>query len=171
MLGDAPQWYVIHTKPRQENRADSNLRAWNIEIFNPKWLESCYDKNSGKLASHEKPLFPRYIFAYFSPDEMLRNIRFTRGVHRIVSFGERPTPVDGEIIKLIRSQINEHGFVRVGEEFSRGDKVEILDGPFRNFTAIFEQGTNDSRRVMLLLMAVNYQAHITVPRGTIKKAI
>jgi transcriptional antiterminator RfaH len=170
MLDNVLRWYVIHTKPRQEDRADSNLRAWNIEIFNPKRRESYCNSHTGKLAYQVKPLFPRYIFAQF-PDDMLQKIRFTRGVYRIVSAGDSPTPVDEEIIRLIRSQTSEQGFVRMGEKFCTGDKVTIHDGVLKNLNAIFIEEMNDRERVMLLLMAVNYQAHIVVQKGLIKKAI
>jgi hypothetical protein len=32
---DGSCWYVIQTKPKQEDRADLNLRAWKIETFAP----------------------------------------------------------------------------------------------------------------------------------------
>jgi len=29
-------WYALHTHLHQEDRAEDNLRAWNIELFSPK---------------------------------------------------------------------------------------------------------------------------------------
>jgi hypothetical protein len=30
------RWYAIRTHLNQENRAEANLRAWNVEIFFPR---------------------------------------------------------------------------------------------------------------------------------------
>ena len=35
-VADIPFWYAIHTHPKQENRAESNLQAWNVETFIPR---------------------------------------------------------------------------------------------------------------------------------------
>jgi len=33
------RWYVIYTHPKQEERVDKNLRAWQVETFFPKIKE------------------------------------------------------------------------------------------------------------------------------------
>ena len=32
-------WYAVLTKPKQEQRAETNLRAWDIEAFTPKFKD------------------------------------------------------------------------------------------------------------------------------------
>jgi transcriptional antiterminator RfaH len=164
-----PLWYVIHTHPKQEERTNSNLRAWNIETLAPRIREHRYNQFSGKKSIITKPLFSRYIFARFPLNSMLHKIRYTRGVQGVVSIGNEPTTVDNEVIDLIRARINDDGFVQFDEEFKNGDKVMITAGPLKNFTGIFMQETNDSDRVMLLLKTVNYQAHMNVERQLIRK--
>jgi transcriptional antiterminator RfaH len=162
-------WYVIHTKPKQEARAESNLRAWNVEAFAPKIKEPRFKSYTGEKTCVVKPLFPGYIFARFDADRMLHKIHFTRGVHCVVHFGEKPTPVDDEVIRMIQSQIAEDGFIRLGEDFKHGDKVVIKDGPFSGLNGIFERRVKDSDRVRVLLTAVKYQSHILVDEALIKK--
>ena len=62
-----------------------------------------------------KPLFPRYVFAQFRIDDIYHKVRFTRGVHNVVGFGEGQIPIDEEIILLIRSNIREDSFVMIDE--------------------------------------------------------
>jgi transcriptional antiterminator RfaH len=162
-------WYVVHTNPRQEDRAESNLRAWGIEIFAPKIRECRYNQFNGKPTFIIKPLFPRYIFARFKIQELLHKVRYTRGVHDIVSFDNSPTPVSDEIITFLKEQINEDGFVELSSEIKSGDKVQIESGPLKDFTCIFEREMNDSDRVKILLQTVNYQAHIIIEKKMIKK--
>jgi transcriptional antiterminator RfaH len=162
-------WYAIYTKPRQEERATSNLRAWNLETCSPKLRESRYCPSTQRPIQIVKPLFPSYIFACFDASSLLHKVWFTRGVHSVVSFGGRPLVVSDEIILLIRSQIDPEGFVTTGEQIAIGDKVRIKGGPLHDFVGVFEGNANAARRVKLLLSAVNYQCRIDVERDLIEK--
>ena len=99
--GDDLCWYAIHTKPREEDRALSNLMAWHVETFAPKIRQSQRSQLKGKPAYSVRPLFPNYIFARFQLIN-LHKIRFTRGVQNVVGFGGQVAPVDDAAIELIR---------------------------------------------------------------------
>src|SRR4051812_38986256 len=112
--GRRSHWFAVYTKARQEDRAASNLTAWRIETFFPRLQEGRRNQFTGQVTHLVKPLFPGYIFANFDALTMLHKVWFTRGVHSVVSFGGDPVPVSDEIISLIRSQVGEDGFVRLG---------------------------------------------------------
>lgn len=162
-------WYAIHTKPKQEDRAESNLRSWGIETFAPRVKKRPHASNAGEKACTISPLFPRYIFARFDAERLLHKVNFTRGVDNVVSFGGEAAPVDDEIIEFIRSQAAEDGLIRLGEELRYGDAVKIKDGPFNSLTGIFQRGTKESERVMILLTAVKYQGCVLVDRAAVEK--
>jgi transcriptional antiterminator RfaH len=166
---DIPHWYVVQTHPKQEDRADSNLRAWKIQTFYPKVRQRRYNEFSGAPTYLTRPLFPRYIFARFKINDHYHKIRFTRGVHSLVSFSNYPTPVDETIIEIIKSTIAEDGFVRLGDTLKPGDEVVIKEGPLRAFTGVFEREMQDSERVRILLQTVDYQAHLVIDREQVKK--
>jgi transcriptional antiterminator RfaH len=168
-IEDMACWYVIRTHPKQEDRASDNLRVLGVPIFNPKTRERRHNQFVIMPNYVRKPLFPRYIFAQFKINDLYQKVRFTRGVNSVVSFGEGPTPIDEEIIKLIQSNIKEDGFVRIYDEISLGDKVIVKDGPLKNFTGIFEREMKDTDRVRILLETVSYQAHIEIERVMVKK--
>jgi transcriptional antiterminator RfaH len=166
---ESSNWYVIRTKARQEDRADSNLRAWQVKTLAPKIKERRYNEYSGKVSYQVKPLFPGYIFARFNIDELLHRVRFTRGVNGVVSFGGRPAPVEDEIIDIIESLKGADGLVRIGEELRPNDKVMVKTGPVRNFVGIFEGHYKDERRVSILLETVSYQNRLVVEREAVVK--
>lgn len=168
-LWNAGRWYAIHTNPKQEDRAESNLRAWRVETFNPKFKECRYNQFTREPIYTVKPLFPRYIFAWFRVNDLLHKIRFTRGVSSIVSFGDSPSPVDDEVIAIIKSYLGSDGLVRIGEELRPGDRVEVNDGLFKDFTGIFERPMGDAARVMILLETINYQARVVVDRQALRR--
>lgn len=166
---DAPSWYVIQTKPKQETRADSNLTAWDVETFNPKVKEWRRNNFTGKFTLVVKPLFTNYIFARFHAGSLLHKVCFTRGVHRVVSFGDAPKAVDDEIIALIHSREDEDGFVRMGDEFAEGDQVIVKDGPLKDFVGVFQKEMRATDRVVILLSTVSYQAHMQIEKERLRK--
>lgn len=163
-LEDTSHWYVLWTNPKQEDRAASNLQAWGVETLNPKFRHTCYDERNGKPSHSIKCLFPRYIFARFSAKRLLHKVRFTRGVQSVVSFGGPPTPVDEDVVEIIRHRIGQDGLVRVGDEPSTGDGVTKKHGPWRNLVGIFEQEIGDSDRVSILLTTVSCKARVEIDR-------
>lgn len=169
-LIETPRWYAIYTHLRQESRADLNLQTLGIETLSPKIRRPSYNV-FGVRTFVAKHLFPRYLFARFSIDShLLSKVCFTRGVHSLVRCGLQPAPIDDEIINLIKSRINEDGFVRIVERFKPGDKVFIKDGPFKNFMGIFEREMKASERVRVLLTSISYEGHIEVEKQELKRA-
>jgi transcription elongation factor/antiterminator RfaH len=165
----AKQWYAIYTKLNQEERANSNLKAWEVETFSPQLKERHYAHFTGKYAYQIKPLFPRYIFARFNLELLLSKVKFTRGVNGIVSYGKSPSPVDDQIIVLMKSQVGGDGCIQVKEDLNVGDKVVIKGGPFENFIGVFKGSLKDAERVRVLLTTVKYQSHVIVEKDLVKK--
>lgn len=165
-----PRWYVIHTKPRQEDRADRNLRAWGVPTLSPK-LRCRRSRSNGPSGDRVEPLFPRYIFARFAAADLLYKVRFTRGVHAVVEFGGHPIPVEDDVMALLESRIGEDGFITSGREFRRGDAVVIEDGPLKDLVGVFECNVNASHRVKILLTTVSCRAHLEIDRDLLTRMI
>lgn len=168
---DDRQWYVVHTNPKQEERANSNLVAWGVETLHAKLKTRRHNEFTGVPTYITQPLFPRYIFARFNAREQLSKILFTRGVHNVVCFGDTPACVSEEIIDVIRARIDQNGFVKDSNELKPGDRVVISAGPLRNLIGIFEREVKGSDRIMILLTAIGYQGHLVVERDLIKRAV
>ena len=162
-------WYAVHTHAKQEDRADSNLRAWGVEIFAPKIKAPRRCPYTNRLRYFVKPMFSRYIFARFEPIISLHKILFTRGVHSIVSYGNVPSAIDDQIIFTLKSRLDADGLVHLGDSFQTGDPVLITDGPLRGFTGVFDRATKDAERVMILLKTVCYQPVVSVEMGVVMK--
>lgn len=168
---DDRQWYVVHTNPKQEERANQNLVAWGVETLHAKLKTRRHNEFTGVPTYITQPLFPRYIFARFNAREQLSKILFTRGVHNVVCFGDTPACVSEEIIEVIRARIDQNGFVKANNDLKPGDRVVISAGPLRNLIGIFEREVKGSDRIMILLTAIGYQGHLVVERDLIKRAV
>ena len=167
---DSRQWYVVHTHIKQEERANDNLQAWGVETLHAKLRTRRYNEFTGAPTYITQSLFPRYIFAKFNAREHLPQIRFTRGVHNVVCFGESPASVDQDIIDIIRDRSDEYGFVKANDELKLGDNVTVSAGPLRNLSGVFEREIKGSDRVMILLTAIEYQGRLVVNRDLVQRA-
>lgn len=139
-----PRWYLIQTKPRQEERAEEHLRRQQFECYRP-------EKPRVHSSRSAEPLFPGYLFIRL--DRHLDNwypIRSTRGVARVVSFGGEPTPVKDELIEQLRQRLAVAPQPARTPAFKPGDKVQLLAGSFRELEAIFVCADGDERSVILL---------------------
>jgi transcriptional antiterminator RfaH len=168
-LTETLSWYALYTHPKQEDRADENLRAWQVETFAPKLKTRRSNPYARTPVYFTKHLFPRYIFARFRAGEFLHQVRFTRGVASVVGIGNVPAPIDDQVIAIIKSQSDANSIVKIGDGFKVGSEVVISDGPLKGLTGIFEKNMKDSERVMILLNTVSYQSHIVIDRHLLRK--
>jgi transcriptional antiterminator RfaH len=152
------KWYVVLTKPRQEERAEEHLRAQGGEVFLPRiQLEKI---RKGKRVSVLAPVFPGYLFVNIEGcEQLMGSIRSTRGVRQLLKFGVAPLEVQGELIGDLKSRC----FNPIGEKnaFTEGQKVTIASGPFKDYQAIFEQFDGEKRAIVLLNL-LNQQQQLLV---------
>ena len=141
-------WYLIHTKPRQEALALTNLSRQGFECYMPMLrLQKIRQRKTALVA---EPMFPRYLFIRLDASgsgQSWSPIRSTLGVNQLVRFGGQPAKVDGQLIDLIRSR--EQG-THAQPLFSAGDNVTVADGPFVGLEAIYQNTDAESRSMILL---------------------
>lgn len=151
-------WYVLHTKPKQEERAAKNLDAWRVETFVPRI------SSQNKSCSTMEILFPGYIFAFCDFSTLFRKLVFTRGIAHVVSFGGKPAPVSDELIEEIRARIAGKA-AGAPVAFKKGDPVVIRAGAFRDIVGIFDRETSDHERVQILLNTLAYSVRAELPQS------
>lgn len=165
-LTDRCRWYVVQTKPRQDVRAEANLRRWNVQTLAPR-VRELRRSARGEASYHIAPLFPGYLFARFDAEALAGKIRLTRGIQRVIGLGEHATAVDDDVVRLIQDRIAEDGFVRT-REMQPGDAVEIMEGPLRSFVGVFEHRTRARDRVVILLTAIGGQPRVEIDATAIR---
>ena len=57
---NSPIWYVVHTHPNGEARAEHNLRRQGFHTYLPRYLRRT--RHARKTQLVPRPLFPRYVF-------------------------------------------------------------------------------------------------------------
>jgi transcriptional antiterminator RfaH len=156
-------WYAIHTHACREPVAAMNIERLGLEVFLPKIKKTM--KLLGAAQTVIKPLFPGYLFARFAPATYLHLIQYARGVRRVVGNGDRPLPVDDEIIMAVRSGMDEEGYLHMTPRpLRRGDRVVVQDGPLQGLIGTLDQEIDDRERVIILLEAIEYQARVLIDK-------
>ena len=144
-------WYVVHCKPREEQKALDNLQKQGFECYLPKiTLEKLV---RGRVKSVTEPLFSRYLFVQkHSQNQNFSVIKSTLGVHRLVSFGPQPAQVNDALIETIRSLESLLGNETNGWRalIRTGDEVKLLDGPLKGLRGIFLDSSGTKRAFVLI---------------------
>ncbi|EJI85729.1 transcriptional activator RfaH [Alishewanella aestuarii B11] len=141
-------WYLIYSKSQQEQRAQQHLANQGFESFAPQITVKKI--RAGKTVQLTEPLFPRYIFLKCPQTPNLSTIRSTRGVAGLVRFGDKLATVPSSLINhLLKNQLELQQQMPV-QPFQPGDKLEILNGPFANLNAVFQQADGEQRSIILL---------------------
>jgi transcription elongation factor/antiterminator RfaH len=159
------RWYVVNTKPRNEERAANNLTNGGIEVLAPRIKLRKY--KDGKFIYVVEPMFPSYIFVRFHPVDDFRMVKYARGVKTIVHFGEKIVPLQDEMIEFIKSRLDNGVASIEKQKISKGERILIKDGPFRGLSGIFESELDGKERVSILLDGVNYCAKMEIDRDLI----
>jgi len=160
-------WYVIQTKPKKEEEAESYLSTKGMEIFSP--LIETFILRNGRTNKALKPLFPGYIFGKFDLDQNYPLVRWAKGVKKVLGFGGYPTPISEEVVEIIRERTDTHGIVRLKYHFQANDVIRIKTGPLKDLLGIFERWISDRERVRVLLNLMGYQPVVEIHYSMIEK--
>lgn len=160
-------WYLIHTKIRQERVALENLERQGFECFLP--LIRAEKLRRGALQVVQEALFPRYLFIRLGTgleSQSWAPIRSTIGVSRLVTFGQTPAKIEDELI--VQLQVKTDSAEVQLRHFEPGEQVVVTDGPFVGVEAIYQMADAEGR-VMVLLNILSKQVKMAVPPSSIRK--
>jgi transcriptional antiterminator RfaH len=163
-------WFVAHTQPLKEQKAEANLVRQGFEVYLPRFRK--IRRHARKVDEVIVPLFPRYLFVGMDIEAARwRSINGTQGVSYLLMNQESPAVVPTHIIDALKIQENAEGLVSVESliVFSKGDKVRVLEGSFKDQTAIFEQ-LNDKNRVQVLLNFLGREIKVSLPIYAVEAA-
>jgi transcriptional antiterminator RfaH len=162
-------WYVIHTKPRQEERALENLERQGFECYLP--TLSIVKIRHGKQCVVVEPMFSRYLFIQLDDSGHGKSwipIRSTKGVSRLVMFGGEAAKVEETLISALRDRSNTET-ICTQPLFTSGEPVRLTEGAFANIQAIYHMDDGD-KRAMVLIDLLSRPVSVSVPTAQLRKA-
>jgi transcriptional antiterminator RfaH len=149
---DETHWYLIRTKTGKERWVRDQLGSKVDDVFLP--LLRARAPRWGRMAMTTGPLFPCYVFARFDLQRSYFDVKYLPGVRSIVSAGPDPLAVPSAIIGEIRRRGTDDVVEIAEKPFDSGQRVVVVEGPFRGFEAIFDRYLSGAERVAILLSAI-----------------
>lgn len=136
------RWYVVHTYSGHENkvaemikqRAETlNLTGKILEILIPS-QDKIQIKRGQRRTVNEK-IFPGYMLVHMElSDDSWLAVRTTQGVTGFVGIGSKPTALPKHEVEAIRKYMGQAA-PQYKADYSEGEAVQIVDGPFSDFLA------------------------------------
>jgi transcriptional antiterminator RfaH len=164
---DEIQWFAIQARLGAEAVAESNLNALPVETLLPLVRRPVRHATRAPRMV-QRPLFPGYLFARFCAAVLLRAVKHSRGVVRVVGGSEEPWPVEDAIIEDIRQRIGPEGCVEMHQRaFRVGDPVCITAGPLTGWSGIFDSELSDAERVVILIETIQ-QGRVVIRRDCLE---
>lgn len=154
----ARHWYAIHTYSGYEDKVEQTIRQ-RIEsldlgdkIFDvivPK--EKQIEIKNGKRKVVDKKIFQGYVLVEMVlTEESWHAVRNTPNVTGFVGSGNDPTPVGEDEIRSIKKRMGVED-PKHKIDFSEGEAVNIIDGPFKGFDGHVSEIDEDKGKLKVLV--------------------
>jgi transcriptional antiterminator NusG len=158
------EWYVVHSYAGYENRVKANLesrtQSLNMEdyIFQIEVpVHQVIEIKGGKRQQVSEKVLPGYILVRMDLiDESWAVVRNTPGVTGFVGLSSRPSPLSlHEVASLLAPEPEEAAakaeVTRAAVEFTVGESVTVMDGPFATLPATVNEINPDTQKLKVLV--------------------
>lgn len=151
-------WFVIHTYSGYENKVKANLEK-RVESMNmgdkifrvlvP--VEDELQLSGGKQKIVKKKVYPGYVLVEMvMTDDSWYVVRNTPGVTGFVGTGAKPIPLqEDEVHKILQYMGLEERKPRI--DFTVGENVRVISGPFENFIGAIDEIYPDKGKVRVMV--------------------
>lgn len=147
-----PSFFVVHTQPNCEQRAERDLRSQSCDVYFPQILKRVI--HARQVRFHPRPLFPRYLFVA-DDGRGVSFIKRSYGVQDIVRNGLEPARAPQSVINAIMRREDGDGFVQLDDEqrpehLRNGERVRVNSGAFMDMHGVFLQMRGETRALIFL---------------------
>jgi transcriptional antiterminator RfaH len=158
-------WAAAQLQPNRTRLALRLLDLNGYQTYSPRFAERRVIRQ--RRVDVQAELFPGYVFVLIVHDRWYQ-AHWCPGVSRIVLAGDRPAVVSDDIIDGLR-QRERNGLIELSKppRLRRGDRVRIVQGPFREHLALYE-GLTGRERVAVLLQLLGGQQRAELPAAAIE---
>lgn len=152
------RWFVVHTYSGYENKVRQNLeqrirsmgvadRIFRVLIPTEEEIEI----RDGQRRLVQRKIFPGYILVQMlMSDEAWHVVRHTPGVTGFVGPESKPVPLPEHEVQAVLKQIEAEA-PKIRVEFTIGQAVRIVDGPFTDFEGVVDDIDQEKGKVRVLV--------------------
>jgi transcriptional antiterminator RfaH len=147
------EWHLIRTKAGKERKVRERLDSEVAELFLP--LLKTRTRRREKLVDLIVPLFPGYLFGQFDVQSQYRRVRYTPGIREVLSAGGELLVVPRKIIEDLKNRCAGGPIEIPQQPLICGERVRVVEGPFRGLDAVLEGYLPGNERVRILLSSLS----------------
>lgn len=174
------KWYVVHTYSGFEERAKQSLlelaknegcESQFGEVFIPQTVTESVTK-SGKKRAVSKTSFPGYMLVQMDLTDMTMHIvKSTPKITGFVGNAKRPRPLpDHEVLQITSEEAREQAKEVVPEvQFSKGEAVKVMEGPFSNFDGVIDEVKPDKAKIRVLVSIFGRETPVELEFSQVEK--
>ena len=162
------RWFLVHTLPHCERKAEMHLAAQGFRTHLPQIQKTI--RHARQLRTVRAPLFPRYMFLILDlgRDRWL-SVRSTIGVSSLFTCEDGPVPVPEGVVEALIQRTDEANLTLFNSGLVLGQSVRILSGPFVDFVGTLER-LDDAGRVRVLLDMMGSAVRVVLHRCALSPA-
>ncbi|MFC1461313.1 transcription termination/antitermination protein NusG [Verrucomicrobiota bacterium] len=140
---DTPAWHVLHVRPRCEKKLGEYCISRKIEHYLPLRAESkVYQRRKVEV---QKPLFPGYVFACFSPRHRALVLK-SQQIVRILEVNDQARLL--EELDQVRMALTVNPALGACTAVKRKTRVRIISGPFQGLEGMVSTLRGQTRVVL-----------------------
>jgi transcriptional antiterminator RfaH len=163
---DAPAWYCVRTKPKNEHLAAAGLtKNLGIEVYYPRLrIERLTQRGMVRVV---EPLFPGYLFAHCALNYSIDAVRHVAGVSSLVHFGRGIPVIEESVIEELKESFQHEESVQAADPLQPGSEVRIGSGAFLGLSGMVVRLMPAKQRVQILLDLLGRSTVAEVDRASL----
>lgn len=178
------EWYVVHTYSGMENRVKANLESRTVSLNMEDFIhevvvpqEEVREIKNGQARTVKRNRFPGYVLVRMElTDESWSAVRHTPSVTGFVGHAHQPLPLSlAEVETWLApavGEIRKRGEAKKQVEvvdFTVGDSVMVIDGPFATLHATINEINADAQRIKGLVEIFGRETPVELSFSQIQK--
>ena len=172
-------WYIVQSHSSFENKVAQLIKEEAEKAKISEKIEEIIvpthditEVKRGKRVQRKKKYFPGYVLIKSEMDNniyhMIKNIKKVSGF-----LGSRGTPVpvsDNEIEKILGQIKDGVAQPKSSVDYSIGEKVQVIDGPFASFSGLVEEIDDDKSRLKVSVSIFGRPTPVDLEFNQVEKA-
>lgn len=171
------RWYVVHVYSGHERKIAEALRQRTqtlhltdkiIQVLIP--TQDKIQIRRGQRKTVSEKIFPGYMLVKLEmTDDAWLAIRTTDGVTGFVGMSSKPTPLPKSEVEAILKYAEQDGEASYKADFTEGEAVKVVDGPFNDFLGSVDKIDEEKGKVTVLLNIFGRETPVELDFLQVKK--
>lgn len=174
------QWYVLRVISGKENKVKEMLEAACKNTDYGKSIsqvlvptEKVYANRGGKKVLKDRILFSGYLFVQASLEDGVEE--FLRNTTNVVDFVRsrdvlrKPEPIRESDIARMLGNVEAQGEADRQNDFTIGENVKVVDGPFNGFIGEIEEVNRERRKLRVIVKVFGRKTPLELDNSQVER--